>query len=272
VGYKGRIRQAWHNLKKLPGQWLAGNTHGKQVLWVAGVQRSGTNMLMEAFDRHPLTRVYHESDAATFDNYSLRPLPEIQRKIKASPARCLVIKALVDADRVPELMRAVPGSKTIWPVRDYRDVVASHLRKWPDFDEHIGRIARDEPEETWRGRNVAEETRERLAALYREDLTMADRKALFWWYRNDFVFANTLDKRDDILFSRYETVVTDPEASCRRLCAFAGLPFDVRMASHIDKSVARPRREVPLDPVVEAACEEMLARLTALASAGQSKP
>ena len=56
------------------------------TLLVAGVQRSGTNMVMDVLERSLETDVYHERDPRAFDNYEMRPL-EVIRGLRARSPR-----------------------------------------------------------------------------------------------------------------------------------------------------------------------------------------
>ena len=59
--------------------------HERSVcLLVAGVQRSGTNMVMDVLERSYATEVYHERDPRAFANYQLREEEVIQSLIAHS--------------------------------------------------------------------------------------------------------------------------------------------------------------------------------------------
>ncbi len=50
-----------------------GTTIPRLHVLVAGVQRSGTNMLMDVLERSWDTDLYHEMDVRSFDIYEMRP-------------------------------------------------------------------------------------------------------------------------------------------------------------------------------------------------------
>ena len=62
-------------LHRLVGQ--AGGGASRRYLFVGGVQRSGTNMLMDVLERSYETDVYHERDPRAFDGYQMRS-PQFQ--------------------------------------------------------------------------------------------------------------------------------------------------------------------------------------------------
>ena len=67
---------------KYAAQRMTQKPSQKLTVFVAGVQRSGTNMLMDALERSFETDVYHERDPRAFDNYLMRP-PEVIARLHA---------------------------------------------------------------------------------------------------------------------------------------------------------------------------------------------
>jgi hypothetical protein len=95
----------------------------RRMIFVAGVQRSGTNMLMDVFEKSLQTDVFHERDRRAFDNYLMRPTSIIRQLYDQSPAPFFVIKALCELQRLESLLKEFAPSKAIWVVRDFEDVV-----------------------------------------------------------------------------------------------------------------------------------------------------
>jgi len=54
-------------------------------LFVAGMQRSGTNMLMNVLEESLATDVFHERDPCAFHDYQMREYPVIQGLVDQSP-------------------------------------------------------------------------------------------------------------------------------------------------------------------------------------------
>src|SRR5215813_11979618 len=99
----------------------------KQAVFVAGVQRSGTNMMMDVLEQSYDTDVYHETDNRAFEDYEMRPRTVIHRLVNTSKASVVVIKALCELHEVRQLLDEFAPAKGIWIVRDFADVVNSHL-------------------------------------------------------------------------------------------------------------------------------------------------
>ena len=64
----------------------------KVVFFLCGVQRSGTNMIMNILDRSWKTQVFHESDPRAYLDYEMRPDETIRRLFLGSPAKSVIFK------------------------------------------------------------------------------------------------------------------------------------------------------------------------------------
>jgi hypothetical protein len=129
-----------------------GGTSGKQHVFVAGMQRSGTNMLMETLEWNVHTNVYHETDRRAFNEvYEMRDISTIRLLEASSKAPFFFIKSLCGLDRLGELMDAFAPAKCVWIVRDFRDSTNSAVRSFGNFvpqlqlalkGQALGRLAR----------------------------------------------------------------------------------------------------------------------------------
>ena len=108
------------------------NAQAARVVLVSGVQRSGTNMLMDALERHWDTDVYHEYDSRAFERYYMRDMATISALHSRCKARFFVIKALLEAHLLREIGRSFPGTRFVWVFRNYADMINSHMVSWPD--------------------------------------------------------------------------------------------------------------------------------------------
>lgn len=259
--YKGRVGQSFHQLKKLPSQLLDSSPHSKQMIWLAGVQRSGTNMVMDALDRHTLTRVFHEAEPGVFDDYKLRDNEVVAKRYKATYAKTVVAKALLDADRIAELLACFENSKVVWPTRNFADVINSHVVRWPGFREWIDEIASGGATDNWRGRNISDTVRDILKKLYFPECSVVDCKALFWLCRNQIYFDEQLHTDDRALVIRYEDFVQNPENISRVLVEFAGLDYQSAMIRGIHTRSISKSPPPDMNETIKTACLEMEARL-----------
>ena len=132
------------------------NSQYRQVVFVAGMQRSGTNMLMDTLERSFSTDVYHEWDGRAFDNYQMKDRATIQRLLEDSCGQQFVIKALCELQDLTQLMTDFDDSRTLWIFRDYQDVVNSMIRSFGNMDAQIFRLVDDPDSEAWLGNGMSE--------------------------------------------------------------------------------------------------------------------
>lgn len=258
-----RIRHAlWRHTKTLR-QRLQPRPVAQHV-FVAGMQRSGTNLLMDVLDASAATQVFHETDPRSFERYEMREPEVIRQLVQASPAPVFVIKALCELDRIRCLMDTFSPAKTVWVVRDWRDSVNSAIKSFGNFVPQWQRLAHGDASD-WRGRGMSSATRELLAALYRPDASEAEGAAIMWFYRNALFFEQRLsaDPRVRVVF--YEDLVKYPEREVSAVYDFLGLPgFNADIAERIHARSVRHRSPSDVAPAVMALCDELLARFVAL--------
>lgn len=235
-----------------------------QHVFVAGMQRSGTNLLMDVLDASAATQVFHETDPRAFERYEMRDPAVIRQLTLASPAPVFVIKALCELDQLPHLMATFRPAKTLWVVRDWRDSVNSAIRSFGNFVPQWHRLAHGDTSD-WRGRGMSPATRELLMALYRPDASEAEGAAIMWFYRNALFFEHQLaaDPRVRVVF--YEALVQDPMREVAAAYDFLELPgFNAAIAGRIHARSVRHRSPPDISPAVTALCDELLARFKAL--------
>lgn len=235
----------------------------KLSVFVGGMQRSGTNMIMDRLERSFATDVYHERDARAFDDYLMRPLPIIQDLFKASQAEFFVIKALCELDQLTSLMNTFAPAKTIWIVRDYRDAVRSALVSFSNFKEHVRGIAANRFVDDWRAHGMSEATHAIVCRHWHPDMSEPTASALIWYFRNVLFFDQGFDRDPRVHLLAYETLVNNPEAECKAMFDFLGLRYTPWITRGVFSSSVRHQPPQDLDPAVGALCEDLLARFAA---------
>lgn len=231
-----------------------------QAVFIGGMQRSGTNMIMDRLERSFLTDVFHERDPRAFDDYLMRPLPVIHRLFEGSPAPTFVIKALCELDQLTHLMAEFAPAKTVWIVRDYRDAVRSALVSFSDFKEHVRAIAADRSVDDWRAHGMSEETHRLVQRLWHPEMSEPTASALIWYFRNVLFFEQGFDRDPRVHLLAYETLVLNPEAECKSMFDFLNLPFSPWITRGVFSSSVRHQPPQDLDPEVGALCEGLLGR------------
>jgi hypothetical protein len=233
-------------------------------LYIVGVQRSGTNMLLGAFAKAPEAEIHNESMASrAFADWALRSDDIVRSLVQSSRHRCIVFKPLVDSHRVVHLMEHLgapsPG-RSIWIYRDYADQGRSVRAKWSETTGQVGRrIAAG-----YRGRETGGLSEELLALATRFDsaaMTPASGAALFWYLRNALFFDLGLDRRPDVALVAYNRFVAEPERFMTRLCEFVEIPFRREMVSGVARRPPPTREALDVDPELRSLCDDLRQRL-----------
>lgn len=234
-------------------------------VFVAGMQRSGTNMLMELLDWNRHTDVYHETDPRAFTpGYEMRAPEVIHTLAQRSPAPFFVIKSLCELDRLRGFLDDFAPAKIVWIVRDYHDASRSAVRSFANFVRQARFLAKDKSASAWRGRGMSDETQALLQEVTALDLSELDGAAMMWYYRNILYFEQGLDKDPRVIVLRYEDLVRKPQQTLCEVASFLELP-DVSpwMARYVEEKTtsrhkADPRKSLLVQ--VEANCNKLLDR------------
>lgn len=249
----------FHNLRN-----LSAKPSEKTTVFVAGHQRSGTNMLMDTLERSYETDVYHERDSRAFSHYQMREPPVIRELYEASQYRCFIIKALCELQDLPELMGYFERARTIWMVRNYRDVVNSAVRSFPDFAKYARCLADDPAAAGWRGKGMSEETRNLVRSVVHPEISETSAAALQWYVRNTLFFEKGLDRDARVLLVSYETLVHSPDTEFRRIFDFAGIRYSPWMARNTFSTSIGKNQEPEIETSIRKLCDAMMARFEGL--------
>ena len=256
-------RYAWR-LWKFIRQRLGFDLQRTHV-FVAGQQRSGTNMLMEVLEWSLYTDVYHETDPRAFDKYEMRPRPVIRVLAQRSPAPFFIIKSLCELDELPELLNEYSQSKAIWIVRSYEDSVNSAIRSFKHFADQTRRLSQDKTSAGWRGRGMSDTTQEHLRNLYHPAISEASAAALMWYYRNVLFFERGLEQDPRVRLTFYENLVTFPQSEFEKIFNFLEIPDYTRWITRkIFATSVRKSVQPDIDPGVRELCDGLTARFKAL--------
>jgi len=245
------FKRAWHRLA--PGRQ-------PQHVFVAGMQRSGTNMVMEVLDRSLHTDVYHETDPRAFDQYEMRPPEHILTLAARSGAPHFVIKALCELDQVKTLIDAFAPAKAVWIVRDFNDSVNSAIVSFAHFADRMARMSEDRLSDGWYGRGMSDVTHALLCQTYRSDISEASAAAMMWYYRNVLFFEQGLDADPHVMLVKYEELVTQPQHEFPRIFRFLDIPYSPWLSRHVFASSVRRKPAPDIDSSVSALCEKLAQR------------
>lgn len=235
-----------------------------EVLFIAGMQRSGTNMLMDVLERSLVTDVYHEWDERAFTNYQMKERGVIRGLLAQSRGQIFTIKALCEVQDLTELMAEFEPAKAIWIFRRYEDVVNSMLRSFGNMDQQVIRLADDPDSEAWLGKGMSAETHAVLRRTVRPDISLASASALQWYIRNMLFFEQHFQVNKTVLPVIYEDLVRDPVKELKRVFEFAGIQYSDRIARNIHAASVGKRQPMPVDKEISDLCSALQQRIIEL--------
>ncbi|ROR29636.1 sulfotransferase family protein [Inmirania thermothiophila] len=261
-----QVAAALRRRGRLAGKALAQRLRPRQgpplTLFVAGVQRSGTNMVMDVLERSLETVVFHKRDPRAFRRYEMRPLDTIEALRGRCRARVMVVKALCELDLLPRLLEALAPARAVWIYRDWRHSVRSQLRSFPRHPGWIRRTLEDPAVGGWIGRGLQGPLLSEARALAAEaEMHDADSAALFSWFRNRLLFDLGLARDPRVRLVRYERLLEDPAGSFAALFAHAGLAFRPAWADGVRAPRHAQGAALAVSPPLAATCSALLARM-----------
>jgi hypothetical protein len=236
-------------------------------VFIVGVQRSGTNMLVRGLERSPEFEVRNENDDDAFERFLLRPDPVVRALVEKSGHRYVLFKPLCDSHRIGAILDGLgspsPG-RAIWAYRDVRGRVRSAVQKFGSANlDALRRIAVGEGATMWQAGGLSPERLELIRSFDYDRMTPQSAAALFWFLRNSLYFDLGLDTRSDVALASYGGMVAGPEQAMRALCGVLDFPYQPALIAHIDARSSRPVAPLELDPRVEELCDGLEARLDA---------
>lgn len=244
-------------------------------VFVVGVQRSGTNMVLRGLEQDPAVEVHNENDRRVFDRFQLRDDDVVRAVVHRSRHALVLFKPLCDSHRTVDLLEAMAApalpvggpARAVWVYRGAEGRARSAVQKFGDVNRRVlSEIARGEGGDRWQAQGISEDTLELVRRCDPPRLTPESAAALFWVVRNQLFLDLGLHRRHDVHLVGYERFVHDPEEEAAALAAFLGITADYGLWAHADGRALRVPR-LDLDRRVRAACEELEARLAVHADA-----
>lgn len=239
---------------------ILGRKKDPRCILVVGVQRSGTSMVMELFDRGLDYAVYSDNDGGVFDNFCLRPLEDVRRIVDAAPAPYVVMKPMTEMYKLRSLFETFPDSRAIWLYRSMEDVVNSHVRLWTGMPESMKRIKADRSWNDWRAGGISDEVYDIIQRYVHDDMDNATACALFWYIRNIQFFEQGYDRDQRVFLLPYDRFVRNPWSSFERLFQAMAIPLTSRMTMHIHARSIRKNAGPDVAANIRKLCDELSRR------------
>jgi hypothetical protein len=237
-------------------------------VFLFGVQRSGTNMVVRGLERSPQFEVHNENDRRLFLRYELKSMDKVREIVRTSRARFVLFKPLCDSHRADQLLDdlgTTMPARAIWAYRGMEGRVRSSLSKFRDHNLTVlGDIAAGRALDRWQARGIRPDTMELIRRFDWDRMTPASASALFWYVRNRLLFDLNLTDRPDLVVVRYRDLVKTPRDAFEPVVNLLGVRWSNGFVAHIDgreSSASRPKPPLPIDARVRDICAELEERL-----------
>lgn len=258
------------------------STHGVEAglsipVFLFGVQRSGTNMVVRGLERSPEFEVHNENDRSVFQRYELRSIETVRDVVERSRSRFTLFKPLCDSHRADELLDALGTTmppRAIWAYRGMEGRVRSSLSKFRDHNLTIlADVAAGRALDRWQAQGIRPDTMELIRSFDWSSMSPASASALFWYVRNRLLFDLRLHERADVVVVSYRQLVQRPREAFEPVLDLLSVHFTDDLIAHIDARESSSERRAPLDihPRVRAVCTDLEARLDDVAAAHRAR-
>ncbi|WP_374968283.1 hypothetical protein [Terrabacter sp. BE26] len=235
-------------------------------VYVVGLQRSGTNMLMRGLDEAPETEVRNENDRVLFHRFRIRSTDVLRRTVLASRQQFVFVKPICDSqhlDTFLDLEGLAPG-RGVWVYRDPDSRARSEVSKFgPANLLALRDIAAGRGATRWQGERLPQASVDLVASFDLDAMTPFTAAVLFWAVRNRLFFELGFDRRDDVLLVSYGAFAANPSAEMQRLCRFVGVSYRPGLDEHVDRRVSHGTQPLDIDPRVRQLAGQVHQRLEA---------
>lgn len=195
-------------------------------IFVFGLQRSGTTMMMNVFEENRSIKVYNEQrQTKLYKDFMIRDFNNLKNSIDDCRFPYVTYKTICDSHKIEEFLDSFINCKAIWMYRNYRDVSNSYERKFSNADRAIRIICTGGSGGGWMQEGVSEEAQQILKDVYHPQLSCCECLCLVWWARNRIVLEKQLHERPNVLLIDYDRLVQDPH-QFKRIYQFIGLEFE----------------------------------------------
>ncbi len=242
------------------------------VVFIIGCQRSGTTLMDDIFDTDLNAKVYREvSKLSCFAPIEdglrrLKPLPLVDHALRRDRAPLVVLKPLVESQQADHILEYFPRARALWMYRHFLDVASSNLAHFgmKNGINNLRPIATGE-HSNWRAERVSESVRSIVKHYWSESMNPHDAATLFWYARNSFFFDLRLNEHPRVMMLNYETLVSNPALTMKRVYAFLGQGFPgEHIVATVKSSSLGKGRSVTVSPEIHQLASEMLSRLDSI--------
>jgi hypothetical protein len=234
-------------------------------VFVVGVQRSGTNMLLRGLETSPEIETHNEDDGKAFRRFRLRSNEEIRDLVSRSGHAFVLFKPLCDSHRVSELLDGVgtpSAGKAIWIYRSYGGRARSAVATFGSNNLNVLReLAAGRGTDRWQAQGLSTNSWDLIRSTDFESLSSEAAAALFWYVRNAMYFEHGLHDRSDVALVSYDAFVGSPAETMKAICRFLDFEYTARLVGHVEIRPHRGRDPLELPSPIRERCEDLQRRL-----------
>jgi hypothetical protein len=211
--YDEKLLRRFYKYSKIIKFYLKKPYKNTTPIFIMGNGRSGTTMMINIFHRDWRVEALDENDPKIAQNYMLK-MDKVSNVINFSKASVLVMKPILNSFDAKKILKNYSNAKIIWMVRNYKDMIASSLKK---FDTVVSDYMREYVlygiGSNWITKGLPAETRRILTSLKTSEFSCQSWMALVWWSVNRTVILDDLIGLDRFYLVNYESLVRSPTFS-----------------------------------------------------------
>ena len=255
-----------HKIIKVLLPIYLGFNKSKRLLFIFGVQRSGTSVTFHNLSRLFGVKGYGEfSDLTALGDEKLRfsSYRRVKNIINKNLEPFIINKPLVESQVADIVLKNFDYSIGIWMYRDYRDVVNSFHKK---FGESIGRHHIDfiinGDLNNWRSERVPEKFQKLAIDINKKGLTNHDCTSLYWYIRNSLYFEYQFYNISNLKLVSYEVFVQNPSHFITKICNLWGYTYKIDPTKLTFNTNSINRDTLPnIHPEIKELCQDLSIRL-----------
>lgn len=227
-------------------------------VFIMGYGRSGSSMLLRVFERDLHVKTYTENHPSVAQNFMLN-YDRLYNTICRAKTKIVVFKPILNSFEAAKLLSEYPTGLVVWLIRDYQDVVASGLKK---FGTKVGNYMKEYIEtglgDNWISKTMPSATKKKIAQFIKGvELQEQDWMALVWWAVNYTIISEKLVEKNNIIFVRYEELVSNPDKVLKKIYNNIGLSYKKTLGKFIHKKSIGKGRTIHLNNIIKQMCTDL---------------
>jgi hypothetical protein len=268
--YKKRVRRKAHTLQKKALFSMRGKHANTLPVFIMGCGRSGTTMMLDIFHSDRRIETLGENDPKIATEKFMLRYELLGPAIKQSKAPVLVMKPILNSFDAAKVLTQYRDAKVLWLVRDYKDMIASSMKKFGDrVAVSMREVITGNFGPNWIASGIHRETRRILQDMDSTGFTKLDWMGLVWWSVNRTILVDRLNTYEGFSLIQYEDFVIDQNAFLERIYGIIGLDCHCLGSKMVHANSVGKGSGIQLSPSVEKLCSGLKTQIAAIAICAQ---